>query len=255
MPFTLITLIRRGVMLPTGFEVKWIDDSDEPRDSWSSMSKPPSNGFGRIITITHCSLPALPVPDKVPIAETAAACVARTFSLVNFHSGIPEPQRMHEAAVVARVLARLRNASPTRIVICAGDLNSFPDGHGAEQIELILRESGMFTAIPYGIEIPARFLSDDVQVVGTIVPYKYDSFVDKKTGERKPAEGGMGGRLDHVFYYPQTAQVPDYCIGDTRMLSASDVADPRVLFGYDSKAQAPVLASDHLMIVTTLIFA
>jgi endonuclease/exonuclease/phosphatase family metal-dependent hydrolase len=213
---------------------------------------PGGNGFGRVMLITRFVPAAYPNPKSgiVDYGVTFPSNITG-FTVINNHFGLPQLERMYEAAVLhccAEIHARLGEA----VVMC-GDFNSFDDMGGKEQVISITKGASSLSNLTFheaGEWTPLLPTISKTTIGGTQIPYPYDTFVKFKGTDHEeihPIEGEIGGKLDHIFYSAKLHTPVDTWLMTYRM--DGSVALPEDL-AFHKADTAPRFPSDHIPLVT-----
>lgn len=154
-------------------------------------------------------------------AETVLGLVIGDLCLLNVHYPMEEKGRMTMAANMNQCLP----SDKTYRILIAGDFNSFPDGRGAEQLEIIQNTTET-------VRISDLAISESSGEIATrsFKAYPYDSVPEEALK--------MHGKLDHIF-------VKGLVLADQ---TTPIVLDARTVEGTD------ISPSDHYPIVASLVF-
>lgn len=236
MSFYLLTMWKKTEWLHNSSLIMWMNYGN---DCTHWCREPNGNGFGCIALNTILE-PAV-FPPETPGPNYSG------FEILNVYMGLPEKEREAESRFVAAWSCM--NLYNIDSIIC-GDFNSFPDAKG-EEFTKIIEGSGVNNTVPYGRVIPMYNEPIYGAVIGTQIPYPYDTFIKYKGTDHEkkcPEEGDFGNRLDHIFISKSLKNVVTHLYSRMTNGKFATVGD----MCYHSEDTAPRFPSDHIPILATL---
>jgi len=245
----LVTLWKKDVWACSKSEVLWFGQQDMKK-FWEAC--PGGNIFGRIVLVTTF-FPAVDPRALPPVKHFGIQPIV----IYNIHFGLPEPERIHEAHLMHKLIAKRIAKSSQRAltyaaianivqhtpVVACGDFNSFADAGGHKQMDIVEIKTAPFVMADNQEKLFT--LKDGICLTGTQQSYPYDTYF-KYAGtdhqELHPNEGEMGGHLDHVLFTSKCLNPIDVRLltwkTDGTIAEASD-------FGFHKDDTLPRFPSDH----------